>query len=119
MRRTPMVMAIAGQSQIPVLTGGRQLYYRPVSSILRAAHASVKSLSLKLPDDLDARLAALAAWQGASKSEVVRNALDAYLARGDAAAPGSALELAGDLVGAFDGPEDLSHADQHMDGYGA
>jgi len=79
----------------------------------------MKTLSLKLSDELDARLAALAARQGASKSDVVRSALHAYLARGEGAAPGSALELAGDLVGAFEGPEDLSHADRHMDGYGA
>ena len=79
----------------------------------------MKTLSLKLPDDLDARLAALAARQGASKSEVVRSALDLYLARGDETASGSALDLAGDLVGAFEGPEDLSHADRHLDGYGA
>jgi predicted transcriptional regulator len=79
----------------------------------------MKTLSLKLPDDLDARLAALATRQGASKSEVVRSALNAYLARGDDGTPGSALELAGELVGAFEGPDDLSHADRHMDGYGA
>jgi predicted transcriptional regulator len=79
----------------------------------------MKTLSLKLPDDLDARLAGVAARQGATKSDVVRSALTAYLARDGKAAPGSALELAGDLVGAFEGPHDLSHADRHMDGYGA
>ena len=82
-------------------------------------HQAMKTLSLKLPDDLDARLAALATRQGASKSQVVRSALNAYLARGDDADPGSALELAGELVGAFQGANDLSHADRHMDGYGA
>jgi Arc/MetJ-type ribon-helix-helix transcriptional regulator len=79
----------------------------------------MKTLSLKLSDELDARLEALAAQQGPSKSEVIRSALNLYLAQGDGPAPASALDLSGDLVGAFEGPEDLSHANRHMDGYGA
>ena len=80
---------------------------------------AMKTISLKLPDDLDARLTALATRRGTSKSEVARRALHAYLAHGDHAVPGSALALAGDLVGGFEGPDDLSHADRHLDGYGA
>ena len=41
-------------------------------------------------------------------SEVMRNALEAYLASAPTPHKGSALELAGNLVGALEGPEDLS-----------
>jgi Arc/MetJ-type ribon-helix-helix transcriptional regulator len=53
-----------------------------------------------------------------NKSEVVRTALDAYLAQETAPQKGSALELAGDLVGSLEGPADLSHHGEHMRGYG-
>jgi len=78
----------------------------------------MKILSLKLPDDLDARICALAKRTGSNKSEVVRNALDAYLSNQSTPQKGSALELAGDLVGSLEGPHDLSYRAEHMRGYG-
>ena len=80
--------------------------------------SSMKTISLKLPDALDSQLGAIARQRRSSKSEVVRRALDAYLA--DAAIPrqGSALDLAGDLVGALEGPDDLSKHAEQMHGYG-
>lgn len=78
----------------------------------------MKVLSLKLPDELDARICALATQRRSNKSEVVRSALDAYLAKEAAPQAGSALDLAGDLVGSLEGPDDLSHHDEHMRGYG-
>jgi predicted transcriptional regulator len=78
----------------------------------------MKVLSLKLPDDLDARISGLAIERGSNKSEVVRNALEAYLAREAPVQPGSALALAGELVGAVEGPEDLSQHAAQLRGYG-
>ena len=78
----------------------------------------MKTLSVKLPDELDARISAIASQQRANKSEIVRNALDAYLAKKTTPQHGSALELAGDLVGMLEGPADLSHRDDHLLGYG-
>lgn len=79
---------------------------------------AMKTLSLKLPEALDSQLGAVARQRRSSKSEVVRCALDAYLA--DEAIPrqGSALDVAGDLVGALEGPDDLSYQAEHMHGYG-
>lgn len=79
---------------------------------------TMKTLSLKLPDEVDARISAIAKRQQSSKSEVVRNALDAYLVQEMTPLKGSVLELAGDLVGSLEGPADLSHHDEHMRGYG-
>ncbi len=78
----------------------------------------MKSLSLKLPDVLDAKLAAVARRRGASKSAVVREALEAYVAHGGKVVPGSALDLARDLAGCLEGPGDLSYNKWHMRGFG-
>ena len=78
----------------------------------------MKTLSVKLPDDIDAKISAVARQQRSNKSEVVRSALDAYLAKEATPRKGSALELAGDLVGSVEGPLDLSHHEKHMRGYG-
>jgi len=78
----------------------------------------MKTLSLKLPDEVDARISAIARRRRSNKSEVVRNALDAYLAKETTPLKGSALDLAGDLVGSLEGPGDLSHHDECMRGYG-
>ena len=78
----------------------------------------MKTLSLKLPDELDARIGAVARQRRSNKSEVVRIALDAYLAKESTPQKGSSLDLAGNLVGSLEGPGDLSHHDEHMRGYG-
>jgi len=78
----------------------------------------MKTLSLKLPDELNARISAIARRRRSSKSEVVRSALDAYLAKDSTAQKGSALDLAGNLVGSLEGPADLSQSAEHMRGYG-
>lgn len=78
----------------------------------------MKTISLKLPDTVAARLAAVAEHRGTSKSEVVREALDAYLAKGPEGGPVSALDLAGHLVGSLEGPGDLSFNKKYMEGYG-
>jgi predicted transcriptional regulator len=68
----------------------------------------MKTISLKLPDSLHTRLQKAATIRGQSKSNVVRSALEKFLNGEPAARPGSALELAGPLVGAAEGPRDLS-----------
>jgi predicted transcriptional regulator len=78
----------------------------------------MKTLSLKLPDELDARISAIARQRGSNKSEIVRDALGAYLAKEPTAHEGSALDLAEDLVGSVEGPADLSHHDHHTRRYG-
>ena len=78
----------------------------------------MKTLSLKLPDELAARVSAVAKRMGSNKSEILRNALEAYLENEPTQREGSALEVAGDLAGALEGPKDLSHQDSHMHGYG-
>jgi Arc/MetJ-type ribon-helix-helix transcriptional regulator len=78
----------------------------------------MKTLSLKLPDALDVKIAALAAQRRSSKSEVIRSVLEAYLADRGTTATASALDLAGDLVGSLEGENDLSHSREHMRGYG-
>ncbi len=78
----------------------------------------MRNLSLKLHESLDARLAAAALRRGQSKSAVVREALEAFLQADRESAPGSSLDLAADLAGCVEGPEDLSAAKQHMHGYG-
>jgi hypothetical protein len=79
----------------------------------------MKVRTLKLPRDLDQRLEQYADKHRHSRSFILREALTAYL---DDAAPatGSALEMAGDLVGCLDGgPGDLSTNPKHMEGFGA
>ena len=76
------------------------------------------TMSLKLEEDLSARLAAVARRRGESRSAVAREALRAYLdAAGKTASP-SCLELMADLAGCVSGPGDLSTNPNHMEGYG-
>ena len=78
----------------------------------------MKTVSLKLPDALDARLSALIRKRKVSKSVVIREALEAYLTREGEADPNSFLESARDLWGSVEGPADLSTNPKHLDGYG-
>jgi Arc/MetJ-type ribon-helix-helix transcriptional regulator len=78
----------------------------------------MKTISLKLPEPLETRLAAAARKTGQSRSEVVRAALDAYLTGSAASARQSCLDLAGDLAGCVDGPADLSTNPKHLKGHG-
>ena len=78
----------------------------------------MKTISLKLPDDLHARLAQMSRRRSVGKSEVVRAALEAYFAGTAAAAGPSCADLAGDLVGSLSGPKDLASNPKHLRGYG-
>jgi hypothetical protein len=73
-------------------------------------------VSLKMPDELASQLTAAARRRGVSRSALLRDALRAYL---QAAPAGSAAELVDDLIGAFEGPRDLSHHPKHLEGFGS
>ena len=77
----------------------------------------MKTISLKLPDDIDARLEARARDRGLTKSAITREALSRYLDRGPG--PGvSCLDLVRDLVGTARGPGDLASNRKYLRGYG-
>ena len=78
----------------------------------------MKLLSLKVPDALDHRLAHVASCRKSSKSEVVREALNAFLAETGGDQAGSALTLAKDLAGCVTGPADLSVNPAHLKQFG-
>jgi Ribbon-helix-helix protein, copG family len=80
----------------------------------------MNTLTIKIPDDLDAALALASQREHLTKSELVRRALSAYVARPAGSAPFvSALEQAGDLVGCFKGgPRDLASNPKYMAGFG-
>jgi predicted transcriptional regulator len=79
----------------------------------------MKTLTVKLPANLNARLSRAAKQRGATKSDVVREALETLL-NGSSRdqLSGSALKLAGDLAGCIEGPGDLSTNPRYMDGLG-
>lgn len=78
----------------------------------------MKTLSLKLPEALHARLADLARRRGVSKSQVVRDALEAILENGRRGRRPTALDLASDLCGCVEGRGDLSYNRKHMEDFG-
>ena len=81
----------------------------------------MKTISLKLPPGLHARLERAARQTKQSKSHLVRAAIEKFLdqkPRSMPKRPLSALELAGDLVGCVAGPGDLATNPKYMKGYG-
>lgn len=76
------------------------------------------TISLKVPEALDFRLAQIAEKRGSSKSELIRSALERMVAE-KSVRKGSCLSLASDLIGSVDGPADLSCNKKHMKGFGA
>lgn len=80
-------------------------------------------ISLKLTEDLDAKLTAQAQRRRLSKSELVRRALTAFLQSseqgGNGLQPQSAADLLADLVGCCDdGPADLSSNPAYLSDFG-
>ena len=78
----------------------------------------VKTISLKLPDEIDSRLEARARDLGQTKSEITREALTRLLDGSDATRRASSLDLVRDLVGTVRGPADLASNRKHMRNYG-
>lgn len=77
----------------------------------------MSTVSIKMPEELVTRLNAVARRRGVSRSSLVRHALESYLRRARVGQH-SAADLAKDLIGAFEGPRDLSHHPPHMEGFG-
>jgi hypothetical protein len=78
----------------------------------------MKNVSFKLPDELNARLEQASKQRGAAKSDIVRDALEAYFSGQQNGARLSCLDLARDLAGSIDGPADLATNPKYMGGYG-
>jgi metal-responsive CopG/Arc/MetJ family transcriptional regulator len=79
----------------------------------------VKAITVKLPQRLVTRLSARVKKQQSTQSAVVRDALERYLVGDDDDERGhSFLELASDLAGCIEGPEDLSSNKAYLKGYG-
>ena len=78
----------------------------------------MKTLTLKIPEGLHARLTATAAKTGNSKSDVARRAIEAFLEDQGRPRDGSCLDLARDLAGSVEGPDDLSSNKRRLRGYG-
>ena len=78
----------------------------------------MKTLSLKLPDPLEARLTERASETGRTKSELVREALIDFFVEEQDGVVGSCFDLARDLAGRVEGPRDLSSNPKHLSGYG-
>ena len=78
----------------------------------------MNTTTVKLPPDMENRLKAEAKRRSTSKSMLVREALDLYLAEKHATAGTSCLDAAADLAGTIKGPSDLSTHKRHMEGFG-
>ena len=78
----------------------------------------MKTLTVKVPEELDLKLSAVAAKRCESKSALIRAALDHIVKSSEAITPNSCLDLAKDLSGSVEGPSDLSHNNKHLKGYG-
>ncbi|MBI2316959.1 MAG: ribbon-helix-helix protein, CopG family [Betaproteobacteria bacterium] len=79
----------------------------------------MKSISLKLPEQLDARLAAIARRRGGTgRSALIREALERFVEAEAAVRAGSLLESLADLAGTVRGPADLAINPKHLGGFG-
>ncbi len=74
----------------------------------------MRTVSFKLPEELNDALNQLARSRGSSRSALVREALES-LAKGKRR---TVTSLAGSLVGSVEGASDLATNRKHMSGYG-
>jgi len=78
----------------------------------------MRTITVKLPGPLAERLGRAVVRRRSTRSAVVREALEAYLAAEAGGTEGSCFDLASDLAGAVHGPADLSSSRLRMRGYG-
>ena len=76
------------------------------------------TLTVKLPQPLEARLDALVRCRGRRKSALVREAIEKLISESGDIAAGSVADLLRDLKGAVEGPKDLATNPKHLKGYG-
>jgi predicted transcriptional regulator len=74
----------------------------------------LKTITIKLPPSLNAKVTRLARRRGASQSEIVREALQAY----SGGERPSFSESAAEFLGAAKGPVDLSVNPGHLEDFG-
>lgn len=80
---------------------------------------AVKTLSLKIPEQLERRIAHEVARRHIPKSVLVREALEKHLAGASPAGKTpSFLDLAGDLIGRYRGSGDVSTNPKYLDDFG-
>lgn len=78
----------------------------------------MKTVSLKMPDDLEMQLSEAARKTGRSKSLLVRMALSEFLPRRSRSSVRSFLARASDLAGCIAAAPDLSTNKRQLEGYG-
>jgi Arc/MetJ-type ribon-helix-helix transcriptional regulator len=78
----------------------------------------MRTITVKLPRNLGERLGRAVAYRRSTRSAVVREAIEAYLAGAAGGSEGSCFDLASDLAGAVEGPSDLSSNRLRLRGYG-
>jgi Arc/MetJ-type ribon-helix-helix transcriptional regulator len=78
----------------------------------------MRTITVKLPRPLGDRLSRAVARRRSTRSAVVREAIEAYLAAEGGQAEDSCYDLASDLAGSVSGPPDLSSSHRRMKGYG-
>lgn len=79
----------------------------------------MRTISLKLPDDLLSQLDNEAKARGVTKSWLVRESLEKALRKQSAAGAVSCYDLARDLAGTVKGmPRDLADNPKYLDGFG-
>jgi hypothetical protein len=77
-----------------------------------------RTITVKIPNPLAARLSAAVRRRKTTQSAVVREALEGHLQAGGLDQPGSFVDLAGDIIGSIEGPADLSTNKRRLVGYG-
>lgn len=76
------------------------------------------TISLKVPDTLDTRLAEEARRRRTSKSAVVRECVEKMLLTPRHGQATTCLDLAGDLAGCLSGPRDIATNPKYLDDFG-
>jgi predicted transcriptional regulator len=74
----------------------------------------MRTISIKIPGQLDRALGDLARRRNASRSAVLREALHAFAHQRERSVAARARDLAGSVLG----PRDLSTSHKHLSGYG-
>jgi Arc/MetJ-type ribon-helix-helix transcriptional regulator len=79
----------------------------------------MKTMSLKISEELEEKIERAVRRHRLTKSEIVRQALERFVREEPAPPPpSSALALLEDLAGCLEGPPDLSTNEEHLEGYG-
>ena len=78
----------------------------------------MKTISVKIPEDLDLKLTAAAAKRRESRSALIRTALDHIVKSSETITSNSCLDLAKDLIGSVEGSSDLSYNKKYLKGSG-